>query len=86
VLAADLVLSKPMAAFIVMQLTRVRPDVLERCPHVATSSVGELTTNEYIITASCDAAIEAHREGGAPKGHLPVVLRSLRIGDFMALG
>ena len=41
-----------------------------------------LATNERIIAASCDAAIEAHRAPVAAKGHLPLLLHGLRIDDL----
>ena len=41
-----------------------------------------LATNERIIAASCDAAIEAHRQSRLQEGHLPVLVDGLRIDAY----
>ena len=43
-----------------------------------------LATNERIIAASCDAAIEAHATA-APEGHLSELVDGVRVGRLLAV-
>ena len=45
-----------------------------------------LATNERIMAAQCDAAIEAHRQRQAAEGDLPVELHGLRVDRALAVG
>ena len=40
-----------------------------------------LATNERIIASSCDAAIEAHRDGPAAEGHVHELVDGVRVDD-----
>ena len=44
-----------------------------------------LATNERIMAASCDAAIEAHRRGQAAEGHLPELVDGVRVDRPLAV-